>query len=68
MSNKNPNLIIMMWVCFIVANIQMLFLVPEENTLLNYFGFIPLVVCWILLIIEIRKKRKELEAGIKNGA
>lgn len=62
---KNTNLIIMMWVCFIVANVQMLFLVPEENTLLNYFGFIPLVVCWILMIFAIRKQRKELEASLQ---
>ena len=50
------NLLIIMWICLIVANVQMWFV---EGTF-KYFGFIPLLWCWIILTIDDIRRVQEL--------
>jgi hypothetical protein len=49
-----------MWICLIVANVQMY--LSDDGDLLKYFGFVPLICCWIIFEIvfieDIMEKRK----------
>lgn len=43
--------IVMLWVLLILANIQM-YLVPDNTSLLNYFGWIGWLIQVIIIVVE----------------